>query len=105
LLKILIFVLIAITLILLSLFFTGLMELHTQEKEDKKDMVREGMEGYLNKTFGFGTVKIFKSLLDAEGNIRYLVYLPQVEWFKAPKYQWYDVYASQNGFHHSEIER
>lgn len=103
-LKLLIFVLLAITLILLSVFIDGLMKLHKQEEEDRKNIVREGMEGYLDQTFGIGPVKIFKSILDAEGNIRYLVYLPQYEWFKAPKYQWFEVYATQNGFQHNRIE-
>jgi hypothetical protein len=101
----LIFVLIAITLILLSIFMDGLMELHKQEKEHKKNIVRDGMEGYLDRTFGIGPVKIFKSIVDAEGNIRYLVYLPQNEWFKSPTYKWYEVYATHNGFQHIEVER
>lgn len=103
--KILIFVLIAITLILLSIFFTGLTELHKQEKEDRKNIVREGIEGNLDQIFGLGTVKIFKSIYVAEGNLRHVVYLPQYEWFKSPKYQWYEVYATQNGFQHIEIQR
>lgn len=102
--KILVFVLIPISLIFLSVFIDGLMELHKQEKEDKKNMVREGMEGYLDQTFGIGTVTIFKSILDAEGNLRYLVYLPRYEWFKYPKYQWYEVYTTHKGFQHFEIE-
>lgn len=100
----LVFVLIPINLILLSVFFDGLMRLYKQEKEDKKNLVREGMEGYLDQTFGYGTVKIFKSVHDAEGNVRYLVYLPTYEWFKSQKNQWYEVYATHNGFHHNEIE-
>ena len=90
-LKIFIFVLILITLVLLSIFIDGLLALHKQEQEDKKKMVRDGMEGYLDKTFGFGNVTIFKSILDAEGTTRYLVYLPKYEWFKSPKYEWYEV--------------
>jgi len=105
LLQLLVFVLIAITLILLSVFIDGLMELQKQEMEEKRNIVREGMEGYLDQTFGFGTVKIFKSILDAEGNFGYLVYLPHYEWFKSPKYKWYEVFATQKGFHHSEVER
>ena len=103
-LKPLVFVLIAITLILLSLFIDGLMQLYKQEKEDKKNTVRDGMEGYLDQTFGIGPVKIFKTIQDADGNLRYLVYLPQYEWFKTPQYKWYEVYATQNGFQHNEIE-
>jgi hypothetical protein len=105
LLKILVFVLIAITLIFLSVFIDGLMELHKQEKEDEKNSVKKGIEGYLQRTFGIGPVKIFKSILEPEGNLRYLIYLPQYEWFKSPKYQWFEVHATHNGFHHSEIER
>lgn len=103
-LKLFVFVLILITLVLLSIFIDGLMELHKQEKEDKVNMVREGMEGYLDKTFGFGNVTIFKSILDADGNTRYLVYLPKYEWFKSPKYDWYEVYATQNGYQHIELK-
>ncbi|MGG3468657.1 hypothetical protein ABES02_14395 [Neobacillus pocheonensis] len=104
-LKLLVFVLIAITLILLSVFIDGLMELQKQELEEKKNIIREGIEGYLDRTFGFGTVKIFKSLLDAEGNLGYLVYLPHYEWFKSPQYKWYEVFATQKGFQHDEVER
>jgi hypothetical protein len=100
-----IFVLIAITLVLLSMFFAGLMEQYKTEKEEKKSIVRDGMLGYLDRTFGFGTVKIFNSFLDAEGNEGYLVYLPMYEWFKSPTYQWYEVYAVASDFRHAEIER
>lgn len=103
-LKFLIFVLIPITLILLAVFFEGMMELYKQEKEEEKNIVRDGMEGYLDQKYGRGKVKIFKSILDAEGNERYLIYLPHYEWFKTPKYQWYEVYATHNGFHHREIQ-
>jgi hypothetical protein len=105
LINLLIFILIAITLILLSLFIDGLMRLYKQEKDEKHTIVRDGMEGYLDQTFGIGPVKLFKTLLDADGNVRYLVYLPQYEWFKAPQYKWYEVYATQNGYQHIEIER
>lgn len=103
-LKLLIFVLILITLVLLSIFIDGVLELHKQEKEEKKNIVRDGMEGYLDRTFGFGYVTIFKSILDAEGNISYLVYLPKYEWFKSPKYDWYEVYATKSGFRHDVIK-
>ncbi|MEH7072766.1 hypothetical protein [Neobacillus drentensis] len=98
----LIFVLIAVTLVLLSLFVDGLFGLYKQEKEAEKMLVRDGMEGYL---YEMGPVKIFKTLYDAEGNVRYLVYLPQYEWFKSPTYKWYEVYATHNGFQHIEVER
>ncbi|MEH7335040.1 hypothetical protein V7161_20640 [Neobacillus drentensis] len=104
-LNLLIFILISITLVLLGIFIDGLMELHKKDEEDKKNIVREGIEGYLDKTFGFGAVKIFKSILDAEGNFGYLVYLPHYEWFKSPKYKWYEVFDTQSGFQHNEIER
>ena len=97
-------VLILITFFLLSIFIDGMIKLHKQENEAKKDIVRDGLAGYLTQQFGNETVKIFKTILDSDGNIRYLVYLPQYEWFKSPKYQWFEVYASQNGFHHSEIQ-
>ncbi|MFP5111752.1 hypothetical protein ACSU64_05170 [Bacillaceae bacterium C204] len=103
-LKLLVFALIAITLVLLSVFADGLIKLYKEEKEAEKNVVLDGMEGYLAQTFGIGPVKIFKSILDADGNIRYLIYLPQYEWFKSPKYKWYEVYATKNGFQHHEIE-
>ncbi|MEH7009796.1 hypothetical protein V7087_03110 [Neobacillus niacini] len=99
-LKLFIFVLILITLVLLSLFIDGVLKLHNQEKEYKKDIIRDGMEGYLDKTFGFDNVTIFKSIFDADGNTRYIVYLPKYEWFKSPKYEWFEVYATQSGFKH-----
>jgi hypothetical protein len=104
LLKLFIFVLILITLVVLSIFIDGVLEFHKQEKEDKKNIIRGGMEGYLDKTFGFGNVTIFKSILDADGNTRYLVYLPKYEWFKSPHYEWYEVYATQSGFKHEAIK-
>ncbi|NWQ41452.1 hypothetical protein MLOOGBEN_12190 [Bacillus sp. EB106-08-02-XG196] len=103
-LKIFIFVLILITLVLLSMFIDGVMELHKKEMEEKKNIIREGMEGYLDRTFGFGNVTIFKSIFDAEGNTRYLVYLPKYEWFKAPKYEWYEVYSTNSGYKHQAIK-
>lgn len=103
--KLVLFVLISITLILLSVFVNGLIELYRQEEEDKKNSIRDGMEGYLDQTFGYGAVKLFKSMFDAEGNVSYLVYLPHYQWFKTPEYKWYEVYATHNGFKHSEIER
>ncbi len=102
--KLLVFVLIAITLVLLSMFVDGLIELYKQEEEDKKHIIRDGLNGYLDQTFGFGKVRLFKTILDADGNLRYLVYLPKYEWFKAPEYQWYEVYKTHKGFHHSELE-
>ncbi|WP_419887872.1 hypothetical protein ACN6MT_20945 [Neobacillus niacini] len=103
-LKLFLFVLILITLVVLSIFIDGVMELHKQEKEDKKNIIRDGMEGYLDKTFGFGNVTIFKSILCADGSTRYLVYLPKYEWFKSPQYDWYEVYASQNGYKHEAVK-
>ncbi|WHY03101.1 hypothetical protein [Neobacillus sp. DY30] len=103
-LKLFIFVLILITLVLLSIFMVGVRELHKKEKDYRKNIIRDGMEGYLDKTFGFGNVTIFKSILDADGNTRYLVYLPKYEWFKSPQYEWYDVYATQSGFKHEPIK-
>ncbi|MFJ5714607.1 hypothetical protein [Neobacillus sp. NPDC093127] len=100
-----IFVLIAITLVLLGMFITGLMDQYKTEKEEKKSIVRDGILGYLDRTFGFGTVKIFKSFLDAEGNEGFLVYLPKHEWFKSPTYQWYEVYEIGEDFRHAETER
>jgi hypothetical protein len=101
--QLLLFVLILITLILLSIFIGGMIDLYKKEQEDKKDIVREGLEGYLDQIFGFGKVTIFKSILDADGNVRYLIYLPKYEWFKSGKYEWYEVYATQQGFQHNEV--
>jgi hypothetical protein len=103
--KILFFVvLIPITILLLCAFVNGLIELYYKEQEDKKRIVKEGIEGYLNQIFGYGTVQIFKSILDAEGTLRYIIYLPHYEWFKSPTYKWYEVYATDNGYNHIEIE-
>lgn len=104
-LQILVFILIAATLILLSMFVDGVLELYKLEEEEKSHIVRDGLDGYLDRTFGFGKVTLFKTMLDCEGNIRYLVYLPEYEWFKAPKYKWYEVFATQNGYRHLELER
>lgn len=98
-------VLIPITIILLGAFINGVIVLNNKEKEDKKRIVKEGIEGYLEQTFGIGTVKIFKKIFDADGILRYIIYLPHYEWFKSPRYQWYEVYATDNGYHHIEIER
>jgi hypothetical protein len=98
-------VLTIITFFLLPIFIDGLIKLHKQEEVEKKDIIREGMEGYLDKIFGYGMAKMFKSIPDAEGNIRQVVYLPQYEWFKSPKYQWFEVYATADGYEHMEIER
>lgn len=100
-----IFVLIAVTLILLSIFAVGLSELHKQEQEDKKNMVREGIEGYLDQIFGYGLAKIFKSIYDADGNLGYVVYLPQYEWFKSTHYKWFEVFETNHGYQHVEIHR
>ncbi|WP_040203480.1 hypothetical protein [Neobacillus jeddahensis] len=101
--QILVFILTIIALVLLSIFTVGLMELYKLEKEVRNNLVREGMLGYLDEIFGMGAAKIFKTILDAEGNHRYLVYLPQYAWFKSPKYQWFEVYETDNGFVHSEV--
>lgn len=103
--KLVIFGLIVLTLIMVSIFIGGLLDLHKQEMEEKKNWVRAGMEGYLDQTFGYGNVKVFKSMVDANGNECYLVYLPQLKWFKTPKYKWYEVYATQSGFEHYEVKR
>ncbi|WP_144555767.1 hypothetical protein [Bacillus sp. X1(2014)] len=100
--NLLIFGLIAITLVLLRIFVDGLMRLNKEKKEAEKNAVRDGMDGYL---YGLGPVKIFKTIHDADGNLRYLVYLAQYEWFKTPTYKWYEVYATPNGFQHIEVER
>ncbi|WP_042355615.1 hypothetical protein [Bacillus rubiinfantis] len=104
-LKVAVFILIAVTLVLLSMFVSGLMELYKKEQEEAKNTIRDGMEGYLDQTFGFGKVKMFKTLYDADGTIRYLVYLPKYEWFKTPEFKWYEVYSTEGGFQHAEIQQ
>lgn len=103
--QIFMFVLISATLVLLSMFVDGLIELNKQEEEEKKSIIRDGLYGYLDQTFGFGKVTIFKTILDCEGNVRYLVYLPKYEWLKSPEYQWYEVFATQKGYQHLKFER
>ncbi|MEH7108792.1 MULTISPECIES: hypothetical protein [Bacillaceae] len=102
--KIFIFVLIAVTLIMLSIFMDGMIDLYKQEEEKRKNTVRDGLEGYLDQVFGFGRVRIFKTLIDADGSVRYVVYLPKYEWFKAPTYTWYEVYLTNKGFRHNEFQ-
>ncbi|WP_059172530.1 hypothetical protein [Bacillus sp. FJAT-27445] len=104
-LKFLVFVLLPITLVLLAIFAQELFELHKQEKEEKKSLVREGMEGYLDQLFGYRNAKVFKVVYDADGNERYMVYFPSYAWFKEPTYKWYEVYQVQNGYRHSEITK
>lgn len=103
--KFLIVGLILITFFLLSIFIDGIMKQHMQEKEDSKNISKDGLAGYLAQSFGNERVKIFKSIVYSDGILCHLVYVPRYEWFKSPKYQWFEVYASQNGFHHSEIQR
>ncbi|WP_075981615.1 hypothetical protein [Bacillus massilinigeriensis] len=103
-LKLLVVVLFIITFILMGIFIDGLMELHKKEKENLKNLIREGIEGYLDQTFGYRAAKIFKTILDSEGNMIYLVYLSQFEWFKSAKYQWYEVYVNNDGFHHVKVQ-
>jgi hypothetical protein len=101
--KLLMVVFILITFFLLSIFIDGMMKLHKQEEEEKRNIVRDGMLGYLDRTFGFGKVEIFKSMYDADGNESYLVYSPQYEWFNS-SYKWYEVNATENGFQHIEVK-
>ncbi|MDQ6595562.1 hypothetical protein E2K98_26945 [Bacillus salipaludis] len=104
-LKFIVFVvLIPITIFLLSAFINGLFELNHEEKENRKRILREGLEGYLDRTFGYGTAKIFKSILDAEGLLSYVIYLPHYDWFKSTKYQWFEISLSDKGYTHSEIK-
>ena len=98
-------VLVPVTIMLLGAFVNGLFELSQEEKEERKRIIREGIEGYLDRTFGYETTKIFKKIIYSDGILSYLIYLPHYEWFKAPKYQWFEVYATENGFNHTEIER
>ena len=98
-------VLVPVTIMLLGAFVNGLFELSHEEKEERKRMIREGIEGYLDRTFGYGTAKIFKKILYSDGILGYVIYLPHYEWFKAPRFQWFEVYATDNAYNHIEIER
>jgi hypothetical protein len=98
-------VLVPLTIMLLGAFVNGLFELSHEEKEERKRIIREGIEGYLDRTFGYNTAKIFKSLLDSNGLLSYIVYLPHYEWFKTPRYQWFEVCTTNNGYNHTEINR
>ncbi|MGG1398202.1 hypothetical protein ABE288_10410 [Bacillus salipaludis] len=104
-LKFIVFVvLIPITIFLLSAFINGLFELSHEEKENRKRLIREGIEGYLDQTFGYGTAKIFKSIFDAEGLLSYVIYLPHYKWLKSPRYQWFEVSLSDKGYTLREIK-
>lgn len=89
----------------MSIFIDGLLKLHKQELKEKSKLVRDGLEGYLDQVFGRECATLFNTIADAEGNMSYLVYLPKNEWFKSANYQWFEVYANQNGYHHKQIER
>ncbi|WP_156319886.1 hypothetical protein [Bacillus sp. FJAT-18017] len=105
LLKFVVFILIPVTLVVLAIFIEGILELHKLERKEENSLAREGMEGYLDQQFGYKKVKIFKTVYDEEGSVRYMVYLPSYEWFKAPSYQWYEVFSTDQGYQHIEIER
>ncbi|WP_142922571.1 hypothetical protein [Neobacillus notoginsengisoli] len=104
-LKFLVFILIPVTLVVLAIFIEGLLELYKLKREEENSLAREGMEGYLDQQFGYKKVRVFKKIYDAEGAVRYMVYLPSYEWFKAPNYQWYEVFSTEQGYKHCEIER
>lgn len=95
--------LILITFFLLSLFIDGMMKLHNEEEAGKRNLIREGIEGYLDQTFGYGAVRLFNTLIDANGKLIHVVYKPTYEWFKTPTYHWYEVYVTDNGYKHVEI--
>jgi hypothetical protein len=80
------------------------MELHKEDKEYEKSIGSEEIKSYIEKTFGKGNFQIFRSLVDEEGKLRHIVYLSKYDWFKTPEYQWFDVYATNNGYKHSKIE-
>jgi hypothetical protein len=58
----------------LGLFIDGLMKLRKKELEEKKNTMGDRIEGDLYNTFGIGTDHIFKSIHDAEGNLRHIVF-------------------------------
>lgn len=101
--KILLVILILVTFFLLSLFIDGMMKLHRQEEDGKRNFIRDGIEGYLDQTFGYEAVKLFNTLIDANGTLIYVVYKPTYKWFKEPKYDWYEVYATDKGYEHAQI--
>ncbi len=96
--------LILITFFLLSMFIDGLLKLHKQEQDGKLNQIREGIEGYLDQIFGYNTVTLFNTLVDAEGTLSYVVYQPKHEWFKSPEYHWYEVFETEKGFKHEKIK-
>lgn len=89
---------------MLSMFIDGLLKLHKQEQDNIRNQIREGIEGYLDQTFGYKAATLFNTLVDAEGTLSYVVYKPKHEWFKTPKYHWYEVFATDKGFKHVEMK-
>lgn len=90
-------VLLPLSIVLLFVFFKGLMDLHEQEKGE--------LERYIDSMFGKGKTRLFQSILDDAGEVRHLVYSPDYQWFKSPKYRWFEVSTENNGFRHNEVAR
>jgi hypothetical protein len=99
--KILLYILLVLCFVVI---IRELKELYQKDVEFEKSAGRDEIKQYIDKTFGNGNYKVFKSLLDGEGRLRNIIYLSQYEWFKTPTYQWYDVYATEKGYNHTMIE-
>lgn len=95
--KLLFAFLVLVTVFLLIVFISGLGDLREEEKSD--------FERYLDKIFGKNRGKIFKSVVYDNGDLSQIVYVPQSEWFKAPKYQWFEFYVEDDEYKYVEIER
>jgi hypothetical protein len=92
--------------ILITMFVKGMIALHKQEKEYGSSIGKDGYLLYMEKAFGIGKFEIFNSIYDeVEGKFRYTVFSPHYEWFKTPKYTWYEVSATENGYQHNVIEK
>jgi hypothetical protein len=84
---------------------TELKEEWKKEKEEEKKAGSDEIKQYMEKTFGKGKAEILKSRLDLEGKLNHLVFIPKYEWFQDSTYEWYDVFAHQNGYKHEKLEQ
>jgi hypothetical protein len=85
-------------------FFNDLKEIHKEDIEYLKSIGGEEIKQYIEKTFGKGNFTILKSMVDENGKLGHIIYLPRNEWFKSENYEWYDVYATNNGYSHKKAE-
>jgi hypothetical protein len=92
--------------ICLAVFIFYLVELSKREPAAavESSVVKPEWFVYLENKLGLGEFKLFKTMMDAEGDLVHIVYLPHYEWFKAPEYRWFEVYDTNAGFKHNEME-